>query len=64
MKVGKYDGRSVLLLGKPRYVAGGWCQDVAWADNNTSQTLEDGSVHPAHRMGFRFTVAASSLNDD
>lgn len=58
-----YNDRRVIPVANPRYVPGGYVQDVKWAEDSSlpQHRLADGKVHPAQRAGFVFTVPVSSL---
>lgn len=54
-------GRKVLVLSKPRYIAGGSVVTVTWAEDNQDQKLSDGTIHPAHRKGFKWEEPTCNL---
>lgn len=54
-------GRPIVVLGPPRKVDGGYVVLVAWATDDTTQILRDGSVHPAHRAGFSWEEPEENL---
>jgi hypothetical protein len=53
----------VRLLSKPYRIPGGYVVDVERAEDSTdpAQRLRDGSIHPAHRAGFRWTACVCNL---
>lgn len=51
----------VRVADMPRAVAGGFAVDVERIHDNPAMRLADGSIHPAHRAGFRWTTPATSL---
>jgi hypothetical protein len=54
----------VRLLGVPRRVPGGCVVDVERAEDSTEPAarLSDGSIHPAHRAGFRWCAVVANLH--
>lgn len=56
-------GRVVLVLSEPRRIAGGEVVTVAWEDDDASQRLPDGSIHPAHRAGFQWEEPRCNLRE-
>jgi len=54
-------GRSVIVLSRPRLIAGGEVVTVTWAEDNEAMRLPDGSVHPAHRRGFEWEEPTTNL---
>lgn len=53
----------VRLLGKPYRIAGGDVVDVERAEDSAdpNMRLPDGSIHPAHRAGFRWVAVVTNL---
>lgn len=56
-----HGSRSVVVVGKPRRISGGSVVTVAWESDNASQLLADGTIHPAHRAGFRWDEPVENL---
>lgn len=53
----RLDGRKVLILSHKRYVEGGYVVWVSWEtdeDAPPKARFEDGTIHPAHRAGYRW----------
>ena len=55
--------RRVMLLSKPRQIAGGAVVLVTWEQDNETQRLSDGTIHPAHRHGFTWEEPVCNLRD-
>lgn len=57
------DTRPVFVVGTPRRIAGGYVVMVAWATDDETQKLRDGSIHPAHRAGFSWDEPILNIID-
>lgn len=54
--------RRVHVTGAPRKISGGYVVEVAWVDDDDSQKLPDGTVHPAHRAGYSWEEPTLNVN--
>jgi hypothetical protein len=55
-------GRRIVVLSAHRWIAGGAVVTVTWEQDDETQMLPDGTVHPAHRRGFTWDEPVSNLS--